>query len=160
MLPPPCSVVEVMCLVSGEPWCCWYLSPLGRPRFTNISTCAAIGPEQANSVSVKSVTTHNCTFLVCSSSVLQEICIYQLNRGFLKLKQSAKRQVSADHALIFLYFVPGKQTHLGKLSVSMLPCNFFVFVSWKKLLRGKITVAEHLVKQTEFPSLLGFLCWT
>lgn len=41
---------------------------------------------------------------------------------------------------------PGKQTYLGKLSISLLSCNFFVLVSWKKLQWGMITMAKYLIK--------------
>lgn len=67
--------------------------------------------------------------------------MWQLNRNCIEVKVLKTKYISVC-----------QQTHLGKLSVSMLPCNFFVLVSWKKLLWGMIAVVEHLTKQMEFPS--------
>lgn len=41
---------------------------------------------------------------------------------------------------------PCEQTHLGKLSVPLLPRHFSVLVGREELLRGMVTVAKHLIK--------------
>lgn len=84
-----------------------------------------------------------CIFLVSSLADLKR----QLNKGFLQVKAKFQPPHISIQSSSSSVLAPGKQTHLGKLAISLLSCNFFVVISWKKLLWGMITVAKYLIKQ-------------
>lgn len=94
------------------------------------STYADTGPEQADSVSFKINECYCCIFLVSSFAVLK----WQLNKGFLQVKAMFQPPNINTPSSNISVLGPGKKTHLGKLAISLLSCNFFVLISWKKLL--------------------------
>lgn len=106
------------------------------------SAYADTGPEQSDSVSSKLSECCCCSFLISSLAVLK----WQLNEGFLQAKAKIQPPNINTTSSNISVLGPGKQTHLGKLAISLLSCNFFVLISWEKLLWGMITMAKYLIK--------------